>query len=186
MLRQIVLASLAMTTCATLIPIKADAAFLTFTRRGPVLAKEKDLITLRVSLDPEINPEKPENSLLQLTSFKYDYDRFELKLVSEEILYAEPPKKQGISLIDRTREIAVIIFEARKDLVADLGNPYGDFYDLEAGYEVVITKVPGIAKVKEDTVDIVPIPEPLTIFGTATAFICGTLFKRKSFKNKKN
>jgi hypothetical protein len=30
--------------------------------------------------------------------------------------------------------------------------------------------------------DIVPVPEPLTIFGTATAVGCGVLFKRKSSK----
>jgi len=30
--------------------------------------------------------------------------------------------------------------------------------------------------------DVVPVPEPLTIFGTATAFGCGVLFKRKFSK----
>jgi hypothetical protein len=30
--------------------------------------------------------------------------------------------------------------------------------------------------------DVVPVPEPLTIFGTATGLGCGVLFKRKSSK----
>jgi hypothetical protein len=61
-----------------------------------------------------------------------------------------------------------------------------DLFNVRAIYRDGESAVSQLTSIAPGVVDVVPVPEPLTIFGTATALGCGALFKRKSSKNKKS
>jgi hypothetical protein len=170
MLRHIVSVGLAMTACATLMPTKANAATLTVTPIGSLQKKPGESITFIFSLNPA--PFEGFNSFTFQELF-YDYDGTELSLRKEEI---EPPN----TIVNNTRTIATITFDVlqgvKKDGQSDLFGAYA-LYN-EGGKDDPTTNTPDAT----GTFDVQPVPEPLTIFGTALGLGCGVLFKRKSFK----
>jgi hypothetical protein len=178
MLRHIIsvsLASLAMTACASLIPIKANAASIKLIPVAPP--------------GPTTLQRNPGDSLMFLllfegAAFRYpieiqgysvDYDHTELSLV--EVLN---PVGLNSRLTD-TKILARYIFEVLEPVVKD---GEGDIsatanYRIPQGYFIPES----FGSTSTGPVhDVEPVPEPLTIFGTATALGCGALFKRKSSK----
>lgn len=179
MLRHIIsvsLASLAMTACASLIPIKANAARL-------ILIPMQDLDIKVIQRNPGesigfvlLLDEIHFREQIEIQSYGVDYDRTELSLVQT----LDP-----IGLNQELRGTAVLaryIFEVLEGVVKD-GLPdvsAGASYRLQTGY----FSPPSFEGAVTVSGDVEPVPEPVTIFGTATALGCGALFKRKSSKKK--
>jgi hypothetical protein len=180
MLRHIIsvsLASLAMTTSASLIPIKANAASLrlipgvppgtTAIQRNPGDSLEVllllDDVTFRFPVDIE--------------GYSVDYDRTELSLT--QIV-------NQIGLNQRLTTptfLARYIFEVLEPVVKD---GIGDI-SATANYREppnFTTPERFVSDSIGPVIDVEPVPEPLTIFGTAIGLGCGVLFKRKSSKKK--
>jgi hypothetical protein len=151
-----------------LLPTKANAVSLTFTPTGTQEKKPDDSITFSASLNPMGAARG-----INFVSFSYDYDGNEISLDTEDIL----PKN---TLITNTVVVAKITFKVLQGVKKDQGGS-GDFFSVRARYTNASVEFPISSN---DTVDVVPkpVPEPLTIFGTATALGCGVLFKRKSSK----
>jgi hypothetical protein len=167
MLRHIVSVGLAMTACLTLIPTKVKAATLTVTPRGEIPKNVGDLVQFTVTLNPD-----PSNSnSFIFRALRYGFDRTELS--SWDVL---PIVKQGDEVIDRTiaTNIAFFTFKVSNPPVQDGSNDFSVDVDFQEGGALGTAYGYGG--------DVVPVPEPVTIFGTATALGCGALFKRKSSK----
>jgi hypothetical protein len=165
MLRHIISVSLAMTACATLIPTKANAATLTVIPIGGLQRNPGDSITFIFSL----NPAPSIGNVLRFTSFDYAWDGSELSFNREEF------RAEIDSPINNTTTIGRVVF----DVTAPVKDGGSDIFDAVAftreGDEAIRTP-------SDSVVDVHPVPEPLSIFGTATALGCGVLFKRKSSK----
>lgn len=178
MLRHIIsvsLAGLAMTACASLIPIKANAARLILAPAPPdklntIYRNPGDLIQVVLLLD-DIDFRYP----VELESYSVGYDNKELSLV------------QVVNPIQFNRRLtapqllARYIFEVLESVVKD------ENVDISATAQY--RDVPRYGgplspprSVNSNSVYVEPVPEPLTIFGTATALGCGALFKRKLSK----
>jgi hypothetical protein len=176
MLRHIIsvsLASLAMTACASLIPIKANAASIRLVMHpGPQILQRNpgDLISFILLFEGAVF-----RYPIDIQSYSVDYDHTELSLI--EVL-----NPVGFNRRLTTETIlARYIFEVQEPVVKD---GEGDI-SATANY-----RIPRGSFIPESfgststgsVYDIEPVPEPLTIFGTATALGCGALFKRKSSK----
>ena len=173
MLRHIMSVSLAMTACATLIPTKANAATLTVTPVGTLQKQPGESITFIVAL----NQAPSTGNVLKFIFLDFNYDDSELS-PSVNGINLEPPNTP----VNNTKTIARLTFDVLrpvKDGMSDLFNVRAIYRDGESAVSQLTSIAPGV-------VDVVPVPEPLTIFGTATALGCGALFKRKSSKNKKS
>ena len=176
MLRQIVSISLLMTACAAFIPTKANAVSLTFTPLGTVEKKPGDPMTFTISL----NPMGSTIWFRRLEGFGYDGTELVYDFLSTDNL-----KERMIrdTLISDTTDVAMIAFRVlegvRKDGMTDFftATVVYDRYDPTLG-----TIVQETIENELETIDVVPVPEPLTIFGTAIGLGCGVLFKRKSSK----
>jgi hypothetical protein len=176
MLRHIVSVGLAMTSCAVLIPTKVHAATLIFTPVGEIPKKPGDSITFIFSLNP--GPSSP----VRFVSFTDPgYDGTELsERTNERFTVTED------TLITNTITVARRTF----DVLTPVKDGKSDIFNISALYRE--SSLPGaplnpIQRVSSASVaDVVPIPEPvpepLTIFGTAIGLGGGVLFKRKSSK----
>jgi hypothetical protein len=167
MLRYIISVSLAMTACATLMPAKANAATLTVTPRGEIPRNVGDLVQFTVTLNPS-----PSNSnSFIFRALRYGFDRTELS--SWDVL---PIVKQGDEVIDRSiaTNIAFFTFKVSNPPVQDGYNDFSVDVDFQEGGAFGTAYGYGG--------DVVPVPEPLTIFGAATALGYGAIFKRKYSK----
>lgn len=168
MLRHIISVSLAITACVTLMPTKANAVTLTLTPRGDIPKNVGDLVQFTLTLNPD-----PSNSnSLIFRALRYNYDESELSLRQELILLEENDE-----VIDRTiaTNIAFFVFKVDNPVKDD----YSDFYNVQLDFQEggafgTAYTYPGG--------DVQPVPEPLTIFGAATAIGYGALLKRKSSK----
>jgi len=169
MLRHIILVSLAMTACATLISTKANAATLTVTTSDTLRKKNGDSIIFEFSFNPG-----PENGQIQRLNFQYD---------NSELSF-DPSKTLNVLGTDTTVEfantqpIAKLTFNVlnpRKDGQSDLFSAFAWYQitDNSGNSQVIATSF------ANGSFDVEPVPEPVTIFGTATALGCGALFKRK-------
>jgi hypothetical protein len=172
MLRHIISVSLAMTACATLMPIKATAATLTVTPRGEIPQNVGDLVQFTVTLNP--SPSNSNSFILRALRFAYDRNELSLR-------YLLPIVKENDEVIDRTvpTNIAFFTFNVFNPVQEDSRDSYieRDFY-VEVDYQ----EGGALGTAYGYGGNVVPVPEPLTIFGTATALGCGVLFKRKSSK----
>ena len=181
MLRHIIPITLAMTACASLIPVKANAFTLTVSPPfgSEILKKPGDSVNFIVTLD--LGSASGESFFVQYFDLLYDYDKKELLFKS-----LKPASETGATNV--TTPIATITFDVlnpERDGAADVFNARVSYRELRPG------KVPGTFETSptSQTVnasggDVVPVPEPLTIFGTATAaFGYGAILKRKYSKN---
>ena len=155
-----------------LIPIEANAARLTFSPVNEVEKKPGDTITFKVMLDPmEGNADRDD---LRFERLSYDYDGGELSLNNEKWLV------ELNELIGNTRTLIEITF----DVIKPVKGGKSDLSDVIAYYNVPDkTGKNGERKSGEvsadETVDVVPVPEPTTIFGSAIFLGVGGWLKRK-------
>jgi hypothetical protein len=189
MLRYIILVSLAMTAFATLIPTKASAATLELVPVNGLQRKPGDEMKFLLVLNPfpendENFPQGSDPSYIQFQGINVNWhqDNKELSRRGEGI---EILIEQGVTL-NNTTTIAIYIFDVlkpEKDGESDLTN-IGGLYAVPIGKNDDGSTKWSDSKTFSVTniVDVEPVPEPLTIFGTATALGCGVLFKRKSSK----
>jgi hypothetical protein len=178
MLRQIVSVSLAMTACAIFIPTKANALSLTFAPIGELPKQPGDFITFTISVDPKPYNEVTFTALHRVEGYDgYEWDDEELDFDNIKMLATT------YQTFSQPGSIAEVTFKARNNLKKD-GKK--DFFNVAAVFDIIELGAVGvIAKTDgsdEKIVDIVPVPEPLTIFGAATALGYGAIFKRKSSK----
>ena len=168
MLRHIVSVGLAITAYVTFMPTKASAATLTVTTVtvGETQAIPGDFITFIY----EFTPSTP----VMLVATAFGYDSKELSFVAQ---FPNPP----VPLFTIINEPITIsrIYKVLTDLKDGQSDTAGTIYynDLDQFGNII-----GLNSSTTLGDDIVPIPEPLTIFGTATALGWGVLFKRKSSK----
>jgi hypothetical protein len=167
MLRYIISVSLAMTACATLMPAKANAATLTVTPGGEIPRNVGDLVQFTVTLNPS-----PSNSnSFIFRALRYGFDRTELS--SWDVL---PIVKQGDEVIDRTIATNIAFFTFKVD------NPVKDGYN-DFSVDVDFQEGGALGTAYGYGGDVVePVPEPLTMFGTAAALGYGAILKRKYSK----
>jgi hypothetical protein len=166
MLRQIKLVSLAAIACAVFIPTKVNAATLTFLPTGLIEKNPGDSITFKVLL-------KPEGKII-FNSIAFEWD-------GNELSYSASDEVKKDTVIENTTTIATITFDVfspvkggKRDLFVTAA------YRLAADNSVVSTID------STSSVDVVPTPEPLTIFGSVTALGYAVFFKRKFSQKKKS
>lgn len=172
MLRDILSVSLAMTACAALMPIKANAATLTATPLGEIAAKTDDLIDFSFTFTPT-----PSTTAF-IRGISLNTDANELS----EALGGLPPVRGILTSVPITFTSRHTVLTPVKDAIGnlpDLGVTVS-FDEYRSLGNQVIT-VPNLS-VSASAGDIVPVPEPLTIFGAATALGYGAILKRKSSK----
>ena len=188
MLRHIIsvsLASLAMTACASLIPIKANAARLILVPNQPlginaIRRNPGDSLEFTLLLDELYFAFSP-----TIRDYSLTYDDTELSLIQ----IVNPIGLNQPLSISTTTVLARYIFQVLESVVKDgksdisarasyqeqrFGFFYGGSVFANTGPEYDVEPVPEY--------DVEPVPEPLTILGTATAIGYGALFKRKSAK----
>jgi hypothetical protein len=186
MLRHIVSIGLAMTACAALIPTKVNAVTLSI-RSVPraigneIAAKPGDLIDFifNLRLDATSESVTPQtlvsnydtNELSQFTALRW--------LVPQ----GRPIAYNVGNIIVTNTDIATLTLKVEKPLKDRREDVWGTLTFDEA-YKTVNNEIITLSGLKADAVgpDVVPVPEPLTIFGTAIGLGCGVLFKRKSSK----
>ena len=169
MLRHIISVSLAMTACATLIPIKTNAATLTVRPGGELPRRPGDTIEFIFELNPA-----PSTSVT-FKNFGFTNDANELELQPGGYTIAQN------TIINTAIIVATRIFKVRTP-VNDEPAGRGDVNAIVSYEQPGPSGTPISSSASGAGGDVVPVPEPLTIFGTATAFGCGVLFKRKSLK----
>jgi len=163
MLRHIISVSLAMTACITLIPTKVNAATLTIAPGGEIPKKTGDLIKFTWVFTPT------SATIVTIKGLIGRYDNSELSLKGFELFPLPSP------IIDTTPigSFEFIVGTPVKDGMGDASATI--LYDEEGP----LGKVTGL-RLSASGGDVVPVPEPLTIFGTATGLGCAAIFKRKS------
>ena len=164
-----------MTACATLIPTKVNAATLTIIPGGEIQKKPGDSIEFTFVLTPA------PGSVGIFRGLGFGWDTTELFLPlngggGDFVLATGSLINNTTTVVRRTFNVLTPV----KDGINDIGAFafYNELDSLENSTRIIGANGP----------DVVPVtvPEPLTIFGTATALGCGAFFKRKSFKKKKN
>jgi len=164
MLRHIMSIGLAMTACATFIPIKANAATLTVTPVGSILKRTNDSIDFSYLFAPTPGTTA---TLLALFEFR-DAD--------------ELSSPTGGTFVPGTNVTTVITFTSNFTVLEPVRDGIRDVW-VQLIYRD--TDDPTTPKILFGSGgDVVPVPEPLTLFGTATALGCGVLFKQKSSKKR--
>jgi hypothetical protein len=177
MLRYIVSVSLAMAACSTLIPTKASAATLTVTPVGEIPKRPGDSIEFIVELNP--GP----STVVKLLGYGFIPDNSELSFPTENLTGFRPliPITTGTPINTTT-----ILASGSFNVLTPVKDGSSDFKASVLYEEYSSSGTPTQFTVFASGGDVVPVPEPVTIFGTFTALGCGTLFKRKSFKKKKS
>ncbi len=168
MLRQILSVSLVMTACVTLIPTKANAATLTF------------------DFEPELPPVNEVPPPPYVPSYPEDDDEpIIFPPIPDRPPYSPPDSPPYPPELPPLTNYPPIIYPPNHE--PDL--PPGD-YPYPPDKPPVSPDNPLIPPLIPPQPQPSPpnaiVPEPLTIFGTATALGWGVLLKRKSFKKKKS
>jgi hypothetical protein len=184
MLRHIILASLAMTACATFMPTKANAIELTLTPVGSLQRNPGDTIAFVLQMDPGNDVGLygvPIKRIYDptISNFRQGtiYDSNELSLARVDRLVEIGYR------VTRTMALATFIFDVVnpiKDGWSDLSARVDYRADQAGDISVPVFAYGGNSTDVQPIPE--PIPEPLTIFGTATGLGCGALFKRKFSK----
>jgi hypothetical protein len=175
MLRHIISVSLAMTACASLIPTKANANGLTLTPVGSLRRNPGDSIEFIVALNPYYFTSSPDITGIEEVEIRKIYiDEYDLKELSlPQIVNLVPSGTR----VNTTTNIARFIFNVLQPVKDGMGDVYA-----RVDYSMPpFTSTFPMVYISGGN-DVEPVPEPLTIFGTATALGCGALFKRKSSK----
>ena len=161
-----------MAACASLIPTKVYAATLTVVPVGSLKKNPGDSIDFILAFNPQASVDKR----IEFSRIEFDFDQ-------DELSSAPGSPQQYImpgTIVNFTTTVGRLSFNVirpTKDGVNDVfARIFYDEIDVSLG-----TQVPRATLVAGGG-DVEPVPEPLTIFGTATAIGCGILFKRKSFK----
>jgi len=179
MLRHIVSLSLAMTACATLIPTKVDAATFTYTILpvGSLQRNPGDTIEFSLIVDPS-TLNTTGGLLIQQVIFPPAFDNSELSF--------NPLLSTRVSnyTATTTTTIASLFFTVLPGVVKD---GLTDVLQVNVPFsyehpELGVVNGEAFAANRETSLDVEPVPEPVTIFGTVLALGCGALFKRKSYK----
>lgn len=159
------LTGLAMTGYAVFMPTKANAATLTFEPTGELQAMTNDSVEFILKLTPN------SLSVVKLLGLNFTQDNGEL---------SNPTAGSTIAL-NSTITAEQVIGSRTYNVLTPVKGGGGDVF-ATVSYEE--SGPSGTTTVNSfiNGADIVPVPEPLTIFGTATALGCGALFKRKSSK----
>jgi hypothetical protein len=174
MLRHIIPVSLAMTACATLIPTKANAATLTILPVGEIAKRPGDSVEFIFSFSPRPS--------LQVTFLKLtpNFDGTELSLDLSKSSFSVQPN----TTLNNTVTLARLVF----DVITPVKNGIPDVLGIVDYQETDLSSGTPIGQFSAGArgADVVPIPEPvpepLTMFGTAIGLGCGALFKRKFSK----
>jgi hypothetical protein len=164
--------SLAMTTWATFIPTKANAATLTVTPIDTLQKKPGESITFIFSLNPT---QFEVGDSFKLTFFNYSYDKNELSL--------DPSRTSQIlpnTIISNTTIVARVTFNVLQPVKDGEGDLFGFGF-----YQNSNNDIRNIST--EEVLDVEPVPEqgvpePLTMLSAATAIGYGALLKRKFSK----
>ena len=172
MLRHIISVSLAMTTCATLIATKANAINFTLTPLDNLQRNPGERISFILGLDPENDGgvtilEISEPTVSNPLSI---YDSNELSFI--EVL----PLIDLSQPVTFARNIAAFVFNVDnpvKDGESDLRSVIVR-YETSSGENSIV--------VGNATLDVEPVPEPLTMLGAAAALGYGAILKRKYSK----
>jgi hypothetical protein len=172
------LASLAMTACASLIPIKANAASITLVMppgSNTLQKKPGDSLTFLILFEGAAF-----RFPADILGYSIDYDRTELSLIQivNQVGLNQRLTEPRTILANYTFEVLEsVVKDGEGDISATVNFREPPNFTLPERFESISTgPVYDIEPVPE------PVPEPLTIFGTATALGCGALFKRKSSK----
>jgi hypothetical protein len=169
MLRHIVSVGLAITACAAFMPTKASAATLTATPIGEIPKNPGDLIDFTFVLNP-----RP-STLVQITKINLEFNLAELTQIGQRlpVLNSKTSDPTLLTIIGMFR-VRTPVKDGRSDAWARVDY---DEFDASSGNPTTsgayTTAFGG---------DVVPVPEPVTMFGTAIGLGCGVLFKRKSSK----
>ena len=157
-----------MTACASFMPIKANAVSVTLTPVGSLKRNSGDSIEFLLTLNPNslTSPSGNEVILQGFSVFGDLSELYDLKVVD--------PIASGTPL-NTTTTIARLIFNVLQP-VKD-GND-----DVTATVNYRYENVNVTEEAAGPLLDVEPVPEPVTIFGTATALGCGALFRRKFSK----
>jgi hypothetical protein len=169
MLRHIISVSLAMSACATLIPTKANAATLTVTPIGSLQKNPGESITFIFSL----NPAPFIGNTFTFQSLSYRWDQNELSFDPDRS--TEVPRDFRLNGTTTIARVTFDVIRPIRDGSSDLFNAYASYQESEFD---LITRTPNAT----GNFDVQPVPEPLTIFGAATALGYGAILKRKSSK----
>lgn len=176
MLRHIISVSLAMTACATLMPTKANAISLTLTPVGSLQRNPGDTIAFVLQMDPE-------NDVgLRGVEIRRIYD----PTISNPSQGSYDSNELSLARVDRLVEIGYRVTRttALATFIFNVINPIKDGRgDVSARVDYRTSSVSGPAFATGDsTLDVQPVPEPLTMLGAATALGYGAILKRKSSK----
>ena|SRR4028119_2021773 len=182
MLRHIIsvsLASLAMTACASLIPVKANAASLILMPNQPlgtntILRNPGD--SLEFTLFLLIDREVVVRYVKEVRDYSITYDDTELSLVQ-----IVNPMGFNQPFYTPQTVLATYIFQVLESVVKDGKSDISATASYQA-QRYGLTFSESLSAGNDPYYDVQPVPEPLTIFGTATALGCGVFFKRKSSK----
>lgn len=162
----------------SLIPTKANAVSLTLAPVGTLEKKPGDAITFTISLDPMGS----KIWFQKWTHFSYNSDELAIDNSLGAFAMEENTLLSGIEVIAR---VSFRVLEGvRKDGITDFSDAIVTYnrYDPTVFGEIVQETVVS----EPNIIDVVPasepVPEPLTIFGTATALGYGAILKRKPFK----
>jgi hypothetical protein len=171
MLRHIVSVGLAMTACAALIPTKVNAASITFLPVGTLEKNPGDSIAFILILDPSslANPGQA-RSVTLLDIFFPTFDTDELSFNPRDSYQVVDD-----TIISSTTTIARFVFDVRKPVKDGKGD-----VSTTVKYQDRLTTIYDPTKPEYD---VVPVPEPLTMFGAAAALGYGAILKRKYSKN---
>jgi len=179
MLRRIVPFSLVMTVCVSFIPTKANAVTLTLLPVDyPTLSQPEtlqkipgELIAFKLTLNPASSFGGVD--AVHIINISEDYDSTELSFPTGRVHYKIPFGLQ----FSTEQVIAYYFFRVEKpvkDGLADITPTVTYQVNRETIFSYTFTE--------NSSLDVQPVPEPLTIFGTAIGLGGGVLFKRKSSK----
>jgi hypothetical protein len=171
MLRHIVSFSLAITAGAILMPSKAMAATLTVIPLGEIQKNRGDVIEFIFAFTP---PPPREGVSIQFSSLTYKWDGSELSLRTSAVINEN-------TVITNTTTVGRILFDVFNPPVKD---GKSDLFDAQVNYKEVRLFTPSVSD-KTPIVsgaDVVPVPEPLTMFGAGAALGYGAIVKRKYSK----
>jgi hypothetical protein len=169
MLRHIISISLAITACASLIPTKANAASLTLTPVGSLYRNPGDSIEFLLKLTPNANQRV---KVLGISIPFFDTT----ELSNGQVVGPVSPN----TILTTTTTIASLVFNV--DAPVKDEEDFLTLGDVSAlvQYQDVDTNISQSTGITQ--YDVQPVPEPLTIFGAATALGYGAILKRKSSK----
>jgi hypothetical protein len=165
MLRNIISVGLAMAACASLIPTKVNAATLTMEPVGSLQRNPGDSIQFELALTP-------------ISGNEVEVVRIILTYVDESELFYRNILGFVTTPFTTKTSIGTLLF----DVLQPVKDGAGDLQVAVDYRERPISNLPKVDVIGGAFYDVEPVPEPVTIFGTATALGCGALFKRKSSK----